>query len=89
MGPKKQMPYDWEYCFVPNIRSNLHLVIFDLLIEKVEKFTKHWGLYLGFSGWRIFFVIWFQKQKQTAKQEEEQQQQHFLFLQKNLVLLLC
>ena len=34
--PKKQKTKDRKYCFEPNIRSNLHLVNFDVLIEKVK-----------------------------------------------------
>ena len=31
-GPKIKKTEDRKYCFVPNIRSNLHLVNFDMLI---------------------------------------------------------
>ena len=35
--PKIQKTEDQKYCFVPIIRSNLHLVNFEVLIEKSEK----------------------------------------------------
>ena len=38
IGPKKKKKtQDQKCCFVPNIWSNLHLVNFNLLIEKVKK----------------------------------------------------
>ena len=37
MGPKKQKNIRLKVRFEPNILSNLHLVNFDMLIEKVKK----------------------------------------------------
>ena len=36
---KTEQPKNHKYCFEPNIWSNLHLVNFDMLIEKVKIFT--------------------------------------------------
>ena len=35
MTQKLKKPMTEEYCFEPNIQSNLHVVNFDVLIEKV------------------------------------------------------
>ena len=37
MDPKYKKTEHQKYCFLPNILSNLNLVNFDMLIEKLKK----------------------------------------------------